>query len=54
VHGSLGGALVRPKYLDQLLGPSALCLAQPIFQLVEYDFVGGLGLPVGDGFLVGE
>ena len=45
--GSLGGAPVRPKYLDQFLGPSALCFAQPLLQLVEYDLVGGLGLPIG-------
>ena len=45
--GSLGGAPVRPKYLDQLLSPSALCFAQPLSQLVEYDLVGGLGLPIG-------
>ena len=47
MRGSLGGALVRPKYLDQLLGPSALCFAQPLPQFVEYDLVGGLGLPIG-------
>ena len=47
LRGCLGGAPVHPKYLDQLLGPSAFGLAQPLFQLVEYDFVGGLGLPIG-------
>ena len=44
--GSLGGASVRPEYLYQLLGPSTFCLAQAFFQLVEYDLVCGLGLPV--------
>jgi len=43
----LGGAPVCQKYLDQLLGLSALCFAQPLLQFVEYDLVGGLGLPIG-------
>jgi len=45
--GSLGGTPVRPEYLDQFLDPSAFCLAQPLFQLVKYDLVGGLGLSIG-------
>ena len=47
LHGSLGGASVRPEYLYQFLGPSVFCLAQTLFQLIEYDLVGDLSLPIG-------
>ena len=46
LRGSLGGAFVRLEYFYQLLGPSAFCLAQTLFQLIEYDLIGALGLPI--------